>query len=157
MSGGAIKRLMKELELLKNNPSDFFSAVPEKDNIFHWKAVIFGPPNTPYEGGKFSVNIYFTKDYPFKPPKIYFETKIFHSQIHSDGSLCPYASNILNKNNWSPAIFLTQLFKSIYDLLKDPKPGASGFCGYKDVKFNPEDKESINKIAKEWTKKNAMG
>ena len=36
----------------------------------HWKGEIFGPKDTPYEGGKFVVDIVLPNDYPFVPPKV---------------------------------------------------------------------------------------
>lgn len=32
---------------------------------------IDGPPGTPYEGGKFSLDIKVPDTYPFNPPKVY--------------------------------------------------------------------------------------
>ena len=52
------------------------------------QATILGPSESPYEGGVFFLNIHFPTDYPFKPPKVAFTTKIYHPNINSNGSIC---------------------------------------------------------------------
>ena len=58
------------------------------NNILVWQAVIFGPDDTPWEGGTFKLLLEFTEDYPNKAPSVRFLTKMFHPNIYNDGQIC---------------------------------------------------------------------
>ena len=141
-----IIRLTKELKDLQKNPPSNCTAEPEDaENMFKWKGQLYGPVDTPYQGGIFNLNIIFPTEYPFKPPKINFDTKIYHPNINSTGVIC---LDIL-KDKWSPALTLSKVLISISSLLSDPNP---------DDPLEPDianeykkSKESFNQTAASWT------
>ncbi|KAJ0493642.1 putative ubiquitin-conjugating enzyme E2, ubiquitin-conjugating enzyme/RWD [Helianthus annuus] len=114
----ASKRILKELKDLQKDPPTSCSAGPAAEGMFHWQATIMGPPDSPYTGGLFLVTIHFPPDYPFKPPKVAFRTKVFHPNINSNGSIC---LDIL-KEQWSPALTISKVLLSNCSLLIDPNP-----------------------------------
>ena len=108
-----------------------------------------GPEDSPYQGGVFFLNIQFPPDYPFQPPKVTFQTRIYHPNINSNGSIC---LDIL-KDQWSPALTISKVLLSISSLLTDPNP---------DDPLTPEianiyktNIDQYNNTAREWTQRYA--
>jgi len=138
-------RIQKELSLLIKDPPDNCSAGPVDDDIFHWKGTIMGPTETVYEGGVFNLDIQFPKNYPFKPPKVRFQTKIYHPNINSGGFICLD----IFKDNWSPALTISKVLLSICSLLTDPNPDDPLVVDIADEYVN--EREKYNETAKTWT------
>ena len=146
----ALKRITKELAELAKDPPANCSAGPIDDDMYHWQATIVGPSDSPYQGGLFFLNIHFPVDYPFKPPKVTFITKIYHPNINSNGGIC---LDIL-KDQWSPALTISKVLLSISSLLTDPNPDDPLVPDIANL-FKSNRKQ-YNENAKEWTRKFAM-
>ena len=145
------KRILKEMQELSNDANANISAGPvDDDNIFAWSATMIGPKDSPYEDGIFLLKINFPNNYPFKPPQITFDTKIFHPNISSSGSIC---LDIL-QSNWSPALTITKTLLSISSLLTDPNPDDPLVSSIANM--YKSDREKYNEEAKLWTTKYAI-
>jgi ubiquitin-conjugating enzyme E2 D/E len=117
-NSSSAKRIQKELAEISLDPPCNCSAGPKGDNIYEWVSTIMGPSGSPYQGGVFFLDIHFPPDYPFKPPKVVYRTRIYHCNINSNGQIC---LDIL-KDQWSPALTLKTALLSLQALLASPVP-----------------------------------
>mmetsp|Transcript_6752 Transcript_6752/g.10668 ORF Transcript_6752/g.10668 Transcript_6752/m.10668 type:complete len:190 (+) Transcript_6752:152-721(+) len=142
-----VKRVKKEAaELGGDGDGCGVSAVTCGDDMSHWKGTIHGPSGTPYDGGKFIIDIKLTPSYPFEPPKMKFDTKIWHPNVSSQtGAIC---LDILQKE-WSPALTIKTALLSVQALLAAPEPDDP-----QDAVVANEYKTSLqkfNQTAAQWT------
>lgn len=113
----AARRINKELqEIVRDSSETQYSVKQVSSYPFLWHATIKAPVGCPYEGGVFALAIEFPTEYPFKPPKVIFTTKIFHPNIDNRGNIC---LDIL-ASEWSPALTISKVLLSICSLLCDP-------------------------------------
>lgn len=117
MASAAMLRLQSDLKGIKQDPPQGCSASPASDdNLFIWTATIFGPDDSPWEGGIFSLRITFSERYPDKPPRVRFTSDIMHPNVYADGTLC---MDII-QDQWSPIHSVATLLTSVQSLLTDP-------------------------------------
>ena len=144
---GSARRICKELAEISMDPPANCSAAPKGDhgNMYEWVATVMGPDGSPYAGGVFYLDICFPKDYPFKPPKVTFQTRIYHCNINSNGAIC---LDIL-KDNWSPALTLNKVLLSVVALLTDanPRDPLVGSIAHEYM----HDRAGHDRKAREWT------
>jgi len=122
-SGIAIQRLAEERKSWRKNHPHGFAARPDKNadgstNLLTWKCKIPGKKGSAWEGGTYTLNMYFTPDYPAKPPKCQFDPVLFHPNVYPSGTVC---LSILNEEkDWKPAITVKQILLGVQDLLANP-------------------------------------
>jgi ubiquitin-protein ligase len=112
------ERIKKEIKEMNKSKDKNITAKVSEHDFTQWSGTIIGPKGTPYENGVYRLKITLPRDYPFKPPKILFETKIYHCNISSRGDIC---LDIL-KDGWSPALTIEKTLLSLVTLLEHPNP-----------------------------------
>ncbi|KAJ1619877.1 ubiquitin-conjugating enzyme/RWD-like protein [Pavlovales sp. CCMP2436] len=109
-------RLLSDLKAVRLTPPEGVSASPVSDeNLYVWNATIFGPDDSPWEGGVYTMRITFGEQYPDKPPRVRFCCEMFHPNIYPDGTLCMD----LIQDNWSPIYSVSSILTAIRSLLTD--------------------------------------
>ena len=145
------KRIAKELRDLRRDPPAMCSAGPVNPDadMFTWRGTVVGPPDSPFEGGLFDLNIRFPSDYPFKPPRVAFATRVYHPNIAGNGGIC---LDIL-KSQWSPALSISKVLLSISSLLCDPNPSDPLVPDI--ARLYERNREKYEETARAWTQKHA--
>lgn len=128
------KRIDWELDNQSKNPSEYFSFGKNKNDNFILDFILFGPNDTPFEGGIFEGKIELDINYPDKAPNVRFNGSkyvpiLFHPNIYTKGKVCisilhegrdstDYESSEMR---WRGAINgINGILMSIYLMLNDP-------------------------------------
>lgn len=146
----ATRRLTRELaEIRQANLNCFTDIKVDESNILSWQGLIV-PGNPPYDKGAFRVELNFPAEYPFKPPRVTFRTKIYHPNVDEKGQVC---LPIIQAENWKPATRTDQVIQALVALVNDPEPEHPLRADIAD-EFQ-RDKKTFMKKAEDFTKQNA--
>ncbi|KAF8456625.1 ubiquitin-conjugating enzyme/RWD-like protein [Terfezia claveryi] len=86
-STALLRRQLKEMQGDKDLSNISVGLID--DNIYEWEVMLMISDDCKfYGGGFFKARLSFPKDYPLMPPKMQFETPIWHPNIYPDGNVC---------------------------------------------------------------------
>ena len=121
----------------------------DESNLLHWSVLLL-PNREPYNKGAFRVNVDFPAEYPFKPPRITFATKIYHPNIDEKGQIC---LPLVTPENWKPATRTEQVMHALLAMIAEPELDHPIRADLAEE--YRKDKKKFFKNAEEFTKKHA--
>lgn len=135
-TSGAIARITREIANAQKGTDLSIAVACTEEDVRHVRALIIGPPETPYEFGFFEFALKFPKDYPILSPNVKCITTNggqtrFNPNIYADGKVC---LSILGTwrgepgEEWSSAQGLESVLLSIQSLMSaNPYENEPGF------------------------------
>lgn len=124
-----VTHLRKQLKSLTEKPVAGFSVEVIDDDLSRWRVWLLGPKNTPYQDGIFRARLEFPPEFPFQPPLMTFESKMWHPNVYPDGRVC---ISILHppgedkygyetaEERWSPIQSVESVLISVISMVSDP-------------------------------------
>tara|TARA_Y100000389_G_scaffold64953_1_gene60991 strand:+ start:8347 stop:9042 length:696 start_codon:yes stop_codon:yes gene_type:complete len=101
----SLKRIIIDIKDLQKSPIDNIHYFPNEENIMKGHALIFGPPDTPYEYGNYLFEFNFSEKYPYNPPKVVYKTNDgatrFNPNFYRSGKVCLSILNTWSGDQWS--------------------------------------------------------
>ena len=112
----AFLQVRDELPLLR--------ASPERDSLLRWRAILCGPPNTPWELITLQLRIDFPPAYPSAPPVVTCVTPVFHPNVDPHtGQIC---ASVLTGREWTPRDGLMEVLITLQRaFLSNPNIGSA--------------------------------
>ena len=145
------RRLTLELENYNKNPIPGIKLEKINEDLFHWRATVLVLKDSPYKGGTYLLDIFFSNEYPFQVPEITFITKIYNIYVNFNGKISKYLFY-----DWYPKMNCAQLIEYIFSCMIEPKEYYID-DDIKSVVYNiyKTDKKKYNKLAYKWSIKYA--
>lgn len=125
ISKDTARRLIKDIRAITKTPPDGIFYLHDDSNILAGRAMIIGPPDTPYEGGYYFFKFTFPEDYPHSPPKVTYCTNDgktrMHPNLYKNGKVCLSLLNTWNGDAWTGCNTITSILLVIRSIMtKEP-------------------------------------
>ncbi|KAJ2492418.1 Ubiquitin-conjugating enzyme E2 T [Coemansia sp. RSA 2050] len=143
------KRLQSEFKYLQTGLPDGIICSPKGDRLDHYEARINGPPDSPYENGRFFVDVVLSESYGVDPPSMKFLTRIYHPNIDDHGNICLDVLKSGSKSAWKPSWTLDKVLIALRVLLETPN--AQDPLMPEIAEQMMSDHAAFTKTAAEWT------
>ncbi|KAI9867606.1 MAG: Ubiquitin-conjugating enzyme E2 15 [Trichoglossum hirsutum] len=127
-SAALLGRQLKQMQTDKDIPG--ISCGLADSSVYEWEVMLMISDECKYYGGGFfRARLSFPKEYPHLPPKMKFETPIFHPNIYENGEVC---ISILHppeddkygyesaSERWSPVQTPETILLSVISMLSSP-------------------------------------
>ncbi|MCJ1330257.1 Ubiquitin-conjugating enzyme E2 15 [Thelotrema lepadinum] len=127
-AAGLLGRQLKQMQTDKDIPGISCGLVG--NNVMEWEVMLMIPDDCKYYGGGFfRATLKFPDEYPLLPPKMKFESPIFHPNIYQNGEVC---ISILHppeedrygyesaSERWSPVQTPETILLSVISMLSSP-------------------------------------
>jgi len=124
--------LAKQLKLMatEDHIEGISVGLVDESNLFEWEVMLMISDECRlYGGGFFKARLSFPQDYPHAPPKLKFQSNIWHPNIYENGVVC---ISILHppeedstgyesaNERWSPVQTPSTILLSVISMLSDP-------------------------------------
>ena len=124
MANIAAKRILRDIKNCQGElDSEHIYIIPDEEDIYHVRAMILGPEDTPYSKGYYFFDVNFPKTYPHDPPKVLFMTLNneirFNPNLYKCGKVCLSILGTWSGPQWTSCITLKTVLFSIQSLLNE--------------------------------------
>lgn len=125
ISKDTAKRLIKDIKAITKTPPKGIFYVHDDTNMLAGKALIIGPPDSPYEGGYYFFKFAFPYNYPHAPPKVTYCTNDgktrMHPNLYKNGKVCLSLLNTWTGDAWTGCNTITSVLLVITSIMtKEP-------------------------------------
>ena len=100
-----LKRLNKDMKDMIKDPIENVYLHWDESNILKCYLIIIGPTDTPYENGFYLFEFNFSKDFPYKPPRVKYLTTDgktrMNPNLYENGKICLSILNTWDGPQWT--------------------------------------------------------
>ena len=112
----AMQRILRDFAAFEKSPPAKCRMFLSANDMFNSRVIVAGPDASRYRGKYFLLSVQFPGNFPMSPPRIKFETKIYHCNINNNGSCCLDAVHA----GWSPTMTIASVVEAVLELLREP-------------------------------------